>query len=200
VIFGPDLVVEAEEKVRQIQANLKAAQSRQANYANKRRRPLSFNKGDMVYISVSPVKGVKRFGVRGKLAPRYVGPYPIVDVCGPVAYRVELPSHLSRVHSVFHVSQLKKCLKAPIDVAIQEAIPLQEDLTYAEYPVEILDTKARVTRNRRVMFYKILWSHHTPEEATWESEEFLRRNFPDFVRPTAGNSPTSPKSRDEIFF
>jgi hypothetical protein len=104
------LVKETEEKVRRIQANMKAAQSRQKSYTDKRRRPLSFKVGDHVYLKVSPMKGVNRFGVRGKLAPRYIGPFPIVQQCGTLAYRLKLLEQLSVVHSVFHVSQLKKCL------------------------------------------------------------------------------------------
>jgi hypothetical protein len=87
-IFGPDLVIEAEEKVRVIQENLRVAQSRQKSYFDKRRKPLQFEVGDHVYLRVSPTKGVQRFGVRGKLAPRYVGPYEITKISGPVAYRV----------------------------------------------------------------------------------------------------------------
>jgi hypothetical protein len=91
-IFGPDLVVEAEDKVKVIQANLKTALSRQKSYADKRRKPLQFQIGDFVYVRVSPTKGVQRFGIKGKLAPRYVGPFEILKVCGPVAYRIRLPS------------------------------------------------------------------------------------------------------------
>ena len=109
--FEVDLVKETEEKVRQIQSNLKIAQSRQKSYVDKRRRPLVFNKGDYVYLKVSPMKGVNRFGVKGKLAPHYIGPFQILERCGKVAYRLKLPEHLSAVHDVFHVSQLKKCLR-----------------------------------------------------------------------------------------
>jgi hypothetical protein len=118
VIFGPDIVTEAEEKVKQIQANILAAQSRQKSYIDKRRRPLEFEVGDHVYLRVSPLKGVHRFGIKGKLAPRYIGPYPIIDKYGPTSYQVELPAKLSGVHSVFHVSQLKRCLKPPTYVVI----------------------------------------------------------------------------------
>src|SRR5579883_1978681 len=105
-IYGPDLVMEAEEKVRIIQENLKAAQARQKSYFDKRRKPLLFEVGDYVYFWVSPTKGVQRFGVKGKLAPRYIGPYEIVEQCGPVVYRLRLPADLVAVHDVFHVSQL----------------------------------------------------------------------------------------------
>jgi hypothetical protein len=108
--FGTDVVREVEEKVRIIQANMKAAQSRQKSYANKRHRPLVFRVGDYVYLKVSPMKGVNHFGVRGKLSPCYIGPFPITERCGPMAYRLALPEHLLAVHNVFHVSQLKKCL------------------------------------------------------------------------------------------
>jgi len=103
-IFGPDMVQEAEEQVRLIQANLKIAQSRQKSYADKRSSPLAFKVSDHVYLKVSPWKGVQRFGIKGKLSPCYVGPYPIVEKCGPVAYRLDLPANLSVIHNIFHVS------------------------------------------------------------------------------------------------
>src|SRR6266540_2575762 len=112
VTFGPDLVTEDEEKVRVIQNHLKTAQSRQKSYSDKRRRPLEFEVGSWAYLRVSPMKGVHRFGVKGKLAPRYIGPFRILQQCGPMAYQLELPLHLSLTHDVFHVSQLKKCLSS----------------------------------------------------------------------------------------
>ncbi|WVZ58381.1 hypothetical protein U9M48_008660 [Paspalum notatum var. saurae] len=108
VTFGPDLVTQAEEQVKLIHSNLKRAQSRQKSYSDKRRRPLVFEVGDHVYLRVSPMKGIHRFGVKGKLAPRHIGPFKITEQCGPVAYRIEVPPHLAAVHDVFHVSQLKK--------------------------------------------------------------------------------------------
>jgi hypothetical protein len=119
-IFGSDIVDEAEATVHRIQENLKAAKSRQDTYANKRHRPLQFEVGNHVYLKVSPVKGVKRFGVKGKLSPRYIGPFPILEKCGKVAYKLDLPPPLAGVHDTFHVSQLKKCLKAPVDVVLPE--------------------------------------------------------------------------------
>jgi hypothetical protein len=105
VIFGPDIVEEAKAIVRRIQDNLKAAKSCQQTYANKRRRPLGFEVGNHVYFRVSPMKGVKRFGVKGKLAPRYIRSFPILKKCGTVAYKLDLPPSLARVHDIFHVSQ-----------------------------------------------------------------------------------------------
>ncbi|WVZ80462.1 hypothetical protein U9M48_027933 [Paspalum notatum var. saurae] len=148
VMFGPDLVTQAEEQVKFIHSNLKGAQSRQKSYSDKRRRPLVFEKDDHVYLRVSPMKGVHRFGVKGKLAPRYVGPFRITEQCGPVAYRLELPPHLAAVHDVFHVSQLKKCLRVPEEVIDTSQINIEPDLTYEEKPIKILDQKQRSTRRR----------------------------------------------------
>ena len=140
------MVQEAEEQVRLIQENLKIAHSRQKSYADRRRRPLVFEVSDHVYLRVSPWKGVQRFGVRGKLAPRYIGPYPIVERCGPVAYRLDLPASLSAIHNIFHVSQLKKCLRVPIEAVESDSIQLESDLTYLEHPIKIIDRKDQVTR------------------------------------------------------
>jgi hypothetical protein len=155
VIFGPDIVTEAEEKVKQIQANILTAQSRQKSYTDKRRRPLEFEVGDHVYLRVSPMNGVRRFGIKGKLAPHYISPYPIIDKYGTLSYQVELPSKLSGVHNVFHVSQLKRCLKPPADIVIENTIPLEPDLMYKAYPTKILDQQDRVTRNNTTRFYKV---------------------------------------------
>ena len=180
VTFGPDLVTEAEEKVRVIQNHLKTAQSRQKSYSDKRRRPLEFEVGSWVYLRVSPMKGVHRFGVKGKLAPRYIGPFRILQQCGPVAYQLELPPHLSSTHDVFHVSQLKKCLRVPSEAVEVEAIQLEPDLTYQEHPIKILDQKERTTRRRSIKSYKVQWSNHSEEEATWETEDYLRAHYPEF--------------------
>jgi hypothetical protein len=104
VIFGTNLVDEAEATIHHIQNNLKVVKSRQENYANKRRRPLQFKVGDRVYLKVSPMKGVKRFGVKGKLSPHYIGPFLILRRCGTVAYKLGLPLSLAGVHDIFHVS------------------------------------------------------------------------------------------------
>jgi hypothetical protein len=186
VVFGPDLVTEAEEKVKVIQANLKAAQSRQKSYFDKRRDPLQFEVGNHVYLRVSPTRGVQRFGVKGKLAPRYVGPYEIIEACGPVAYRLRLPPQLSAIHDIFHVSQLKKCVRVPTEIVEQEDIRVEPDLSYVEYPIKVLDRKERVTRRKVVKMYKIQWSHHTEEEATWETETYLNEHYRGFLASLQG--------------
>jgi hypothetical protein len=181
-IFGPDIVTEVEEKVKIIQNNLKAAQSRQKSYTNKRRKPLQFEVGDFVYLKVSPTRGVQRFGIKGKLAPRYIGPFEILETCGPVAYRLQLPAQLAAVHDVFHVSQLRKCIKTHTEIIDSQAIEIESDLSYTEHPIRILDTKERSRRRETVRMFKIQWNHHTEEEATWKIESYLQRNFPDFLR------------------
>jgi hypothetical protein len=181
-VFGPDLVREAEEKIRIIQANLKTAQSRQKSYADVRWKPLQFQVGDFVYLRVSPTRGVQRFGVKGKLAPRYIGPFEVLEVCGPVAYRLQLPHQLAAIHNIFHVSQLKKCVKIPTKIIESQAVEIEPDLTYTEHPIKILDTKERSTRSETIRMYKIQWNHHTEEQATWETESYLQHNFPDFFQ------------------
>jgi hypothetical protein len=150
--FKPDMVKETEEKVQRIIHHLKKAQARQKSYADKRRMPLYFRVGDYVYLKVSPMKGVSRFGIKGKLAPQYIGPFPILEQCGPVAYRLQLPETLSAVHNVFHVSQLKKCLRVPDRTIEVTDIVLEPDLTYSEHPIRVLDQKDRSTRRKLSSF------------------------------------------------
>ena len=165
-VFGPKILQEAERQVKMVRENLKVAQSRQKSYADRRRRDLSFEIGDFVYLRVSPNRGVRRFKVKGKLAPRYIGPFKILDRRGEVAYQLELPPHLTDVHDMFHVSQLKKCLRVPEEQLPVDEVDLREDLTYAEQPVRILEVVERVTRNKVIRMCKVLWNHHTEEEAT----------------------------------
>ena len=186
--FGPDIVFEAEEQVRVIQENLKVAKSRQKSYADKKRRSVLLQVGDHVYLRVSPMKGVQRFGIKGKLAPRYVGPFLIIEQCGPVAYRLELPARLSAVHNIFHVSQLRKCLRVPEKVIDVEKLQLEPDLVYSEQPIKIVDFKTRVTRNQTSNFYKVQWSNHSEREATWETEDFIRDKCPELLQTYRGTS------------
>jgi hypothetical protein len=137
-IFGPNLVIEAEEIVHCIHAYLKAARDHQESYANKRCQLLEFEAGDHMYLHVSPMRGMKRFGIKGKLAPRYIGPFPILARLENVAYHLELPQTLASMHNVFHVSQPKKCLKPPVDVIVDDVMPLDADLSYPEHPVKLL--------------------------------------------------------------
>jgi hypothetical protein len=130
---------DAERQVQMVHERLKVAQSRQKSYADKRRRDLSFGTGDFIYLKVSHMRGTRRFRVKGKLAPRYVGPFKIIDCKGEVAYQLKLLPQLSDVHDVFHVSQLKKCLRVLEEQLPMEYLDLGVDLTYSERPIKILD-------------------------------------------------------------
>jgi hypothetical protein len=178
-VFDPEILLEAEENIRMVRENLKAAQSRQQSYADIRRRELSFEVGDYVYLKVSPIRGTKRFGVKGKLAPCYIGPYQIQARCGEVAYQLSLPENMSVVHDVFHMSQLKKFLRVPEEQLPMEDLKVQEDLTYVEKPMQILETADRVTRRNTIRMCKVKLGHHSEEEATWEREDDLRAKYPE---------------------
>jgi hypothetical protein len=131
------------------------------------------------------MRGTRRFKDKGKLAPRYVGPFKIVDRRREVAYQLELPPQLSDVHDVFHVSQLKKCLRVPEEQLPMEELDVGGDLTYSKGPVKILDTAERVTRNKVIKRCKVQWSHHTEDEATWEHEEEIRADYPELLPSTS---------------
>jgi hypothetical protein len=185
-IFGPNLVTEAKRKVKLIRKNLEAAQARQKSYHDKRITPLQFEVGDFVYLKVSPTKGMQRFGIKGKLAPRYIGPYESRETCGPVAYKLKLPPKMSAIHDVFHVSQPKKCVRLPSEIIAEPEMEIEPDLLYQEYSSKVLDCKERSTRAKSIKMYKIQWSNHSEEEATWETKEFLRSNFPDCLHEGTG--------------
>eukprot|EP00268_Persea_americana_P054813 TRINITY_DN6322_c0_g1_i1.p1 TRINITY_DN6322_c0_g1~~TRINITY_DN6322_c0_g1_i1.p1 ORF type:complete len:1140 (-),score=111.45 TRINITY_DN6322_c0_g1_i1:645-4064(-) len=178
-ILGPEWVQTSTENIKKIRDRLKTAQSRQKSYADKRRRELKFEVGDSVFLKVSPTRGVMRFGKKGKLSPRYIGPFKVTGrVSDGNAYELELPSQLAGVHKVFHVSMLKKYEPDPSHVLDLEPIDLQPDLSYEERPVAILDTKERVLRRRTVRLVKILWKHQDQKEATWELEDEVQKKYP----------------------
>jgi hypothetical protein len=146
--FGLEIIQEEEEQVRLIRENLRTVQSRQKSYADTRRSQLEFKEGDHVYLKVSPIRGMRRFKVKGKLSPHFIGPFMLLKRVGEVAYQLELTDHLADVHDVFHVSQLKKCLRVPEEQLPMEHLSVQDDLTYTEYPIKILDTLTCVTRSK----------------------------------------------------
>jgi hypothetical protein len=132
-VFGPEILREAKRQVQVIRDNLHLAQSRQKSYADHRRRNLSFKVGDFVYLEVSPMRRLHHFKIRGNLALRYIGPFKILEQRGEAAYQLELPPQLSDVHHIFHVSQLRKCLRVPEEQMPLEELQVGEDLTYQEY-------------------------------------------------------------------
>ncbi|GJX55317.1 putative reverse transcriptase domain-containing protein [Tanacetum coccineum] len=173
------------EKIVQIKERLKTARSRQKSYADKRRKPLEFQVGDRVLLKVSPWKGVVRFGKKGKLAPRYVGPFEIVERVGPVAYRLKLPQELSCVHDTFHVSNLKKCLAEPdVQVPLDE-IEIDENLRFVEEPIEIVERDVKKLKRRRIPLVKVRWNSRQGAEYTWEREDQFRKKYPNlFSEPS----------------
>jgi hypothetical protein len=125
------------------------------------------------------MRGLRCFKIRGKLAPRYIGPFKILEQSGKVAYQLELPPQLLDVHDVFHVSQLRKCLRVPEEQMPLEELTIGKDLTYQEYPMKILDTSEKVIRNNHYKMCTVQWSNHTKDEATWEKEDQLKVEFAD---------------------
>jgi len=178
LIALPNINRDAEEQVRKIRDNMRVAQSRQRSYANTRRRDLAFEIGDCVYLKVSPMRSVERFNMKGKLAPRYVGPFRILRRCGEVAYQLELPVSMSGIHDVFHVSQLKKWLRVHEEQILLEELTVEGDLTYEEYPIKILETSETVTRSRVIKMCKVQWHRYKEEEATLEREDELKQSYP----------------------
>ncbi|KAL6145956.1 hypothetical protein ACLB2K_056639 [Fragaria x ananassa] len=177
-LCGPEIIQDTNEKIKMIRDRLKAAQNRQKTYADNRRKDLEFQVADRVFLKLSFWKGVVRFGKRGKLSPRYIGPYEILERVGTVAYRLELPSELSKIHNVFHVSMLRKYIVDLSHVLQEQPINLKKYLTYEEEPVQILDQKEQVLRNKTIPLVKVLWRSHQIEEATWEPEEQMRQQYP----------------------
>ncbi|KAK5838661.1 hypothetical protein PVK06_007396 [Gossypium arboreum] len=181
-ILGPELVADTEDKVRIIRDWLKEASDRQKSYADLKRKDIEYSVGDMVFLKVSPWKKILRFGKKGKLSPRFIGPYRVLKRVGPVAYQLELPPELDRIHDVFHVSILRHYRSDPAHVLPVAEIEVQTDLTFEEEPVQILARDVKVLRRKSVPLVKVLWRNHGREEATWESEETMRQQYPQLVR------------------
>ena len=153
-LLGPEIVQTTVDKVNVIRARLKAAQNRQKSYADKRRKDLEFEVEDRVFLKLSPWKGMVRFGKRGKLSPYYIGPFEIVERIGPMAYRLDLSEELSRVHNVFHISMLRKYISDPSHVLETPEIELRDDLSYEEYPMQILGREEKELRNKTISLVK----------------------------------------------
>ncbi|XP_042410118.1 uncharacterized protein LOC121999512 [Zingiber officinale] len=158
-VLGPDIVTQTVELVEKIQNRMQAAQSHQNNYVDQRRRDLEFVVGDHIFLKMSPMKGVMRFRKKGKLSPRYIGPFEILDRVGTRAYWVALPPNLSEVHNVFHVSMLRQYIANPSHVIGHESMQWTPDLTYEERSKQILDCQARKLRNKEIKMVKILWGN-----------------------------------------
>ncbi|GJV38651.1 hypothetical protein Tco_1411128, partial [Tanacetum coccineum] len=187
-LIGPELVQETTDKVVVIKEKLKAARDRQKSYADNRRKPLEFEVGDRVMLKVSPWKGVVRFGKKGKLAPRYVGPFEILERIGPVAYRLRLSEELSGVHDTFHVSNLKKCLAdASLHVPLDE-IKVDKTLRFVEEPIEIMDCEIKSLKRSKISLVKVRWNSKRGPEFTWEREDYMKSKYPQLFVDRADES------------
>ena len=144
------------EKIEIIKTRLKTAQDRQKSYTDLKRRDIEYEVGDKVFLKISPWKGVMRFGKCGKLSPRFIGPYEIMERVGPVAYRLALPPELSQIHDVFHVSMLRRYRSVPSHILQAQPIKLEGDLSYEEEPIAILAKEEKVLRNKVIPLVKVL--------------------------------------------
>ncbi|GKA99756.1 putative reverse transcriptase domain-containing protein [Tanacetum coccineum] len=176
-LVGPELVQETTEKISQIKDRLKAARDRQISYADKRRKPLEFSVGDYVLLKVSPWKSVVRFRKKGKLAPRFVRSFEIVEKEGLVAYRLRLPKEFNGVHDTFHVSNLKKCLADPTLQVPLDEIQVDAKLNFVEEPIEILEREFKKLKRSRISIVKVWWNSKREPELTWECEDQMRLKF-----------------------
>ncbi|GJW28080.1 hypothetical protein Tco_0044955 [Tanacetum coccineum] len=175
---GPDIIQQTSDKVTQIRKRIEAAQDRQKCYTDIRRKPVEFQVGDKVMLKVSPWKGVMRFEKRGKLSPRYIGPFSITKRIGNVAYKLCLPVKLQHIHDTFHVSNLKKCLVEEDVIIPIEDLSVDETLSFIEEPESIIDTKIKQLRNKSIPLVKVQWRYHRGSEATWEPEAEMRTKYP----------------------
>ncbi|GJV59724.1 hypothetical protein Tco_1465824 [Tanacetum coccineum] len=185
---------ETTDKVVVIKEKLQAARDRQKSYADSGRKMTEYEVGENVLLKVSPWKGVMRFGKKGKLAPRYVGPFEILERIGPVAYRLRLPEELIGVHDTFHVSNLKKCLgNANLHVPLNE-IKIDKTLRFVEEPVEIMDREVKSLKRSRIPLVKVRWNSKRGPEFTWEREDYMKSKYPQLfvdraVEPTTACAP-----------
>ncbi|GJV47282.1 putative reverse transcriptase domain-containing protein [Tanacetum coccineum] len=191
-LTGPEIIHETTEKIIQIKHRLQASRDRQRSYADKRCKPLEFQVGDKVMLKVSPCKGVIRFGKRGKLNPRYIGPFKILAKVRTVAYRLELPEKLSRVHSTFHISNLKKCLSdEPLAIPLDE-IHVDDKLNFIEEPIEIMDREVKRLKQSLIPIVKVRWNSRRGPEYTWEREDQMQKKYPHlFANPESASQATS---------
>ncbi|GJV64075.1 putative reverse transcriptase domain-containing protein [Tanacetum coccineum] len=190
-LTGPDLIQETTEKIIQIKQRIQAARDRQKSYADLKRKPMEFQVGDKVMLKVSPWKGVVRFGKRGKLNPRYVGPFKVLERIGSVAYKLELPQELSRVHNTFHVSNLKKCYSdEPLAVPL-EGLHIDDKLQFVEEPVEIMEREIKRLKRSRIPLVKVRWNSRRGPEFTWEREDSFKKKYPHLFTNRASSSTTT---------
>lgn len=177
-LLTSEMVEQTTRDVKVIKERLVAAQDRQKKWADRRRTPLEFAVGDNVYLKIAPWKGVIRFGKGGKLAPRYVGPYRILERIGQMAYRLKLPEELSGIHDVFHVSMLRKSLVTPAQSVATVPIQVKGNLTTETRPEKIMGSGTKVLRGKQIPLVRVLWRNDCISEETWEREDEIKKKYP----------------------
>nr|GEU77560.1 putative nucleotidyltransferase, ribonuclease H [Tanacetum cinerariifolium] len=177
-LASTDVVLATTEKIETIRERLKEAHDRWKSYANKRRRPIEFDVGDFVMLKVSLWKGVLRFKNKGKLSPRFIGPFKFLKKVGEVAYTLELPEEIRGIHNTFYVSYLRKCILDESSVITLEDVKINPELTFQEQPVAILGRKSRQLRNKEISLVKVEWKHRNGTSIRWEPEEKTRIRHP----------------------
>ncbi|GJW88736.1 putative reverse transcriptase domain-containing protein [Tanacetum coccineum] len=177
-LTDPDTVQETTEKIIHIKQRIQAAHDRQKSYADLKRNLMEFQVGDRVMLKVSPWKGVVHFDKRGKLNPRYVGPFKVLAKFRSVAYKLELPQEQSRVHNTFHVSNLKKCYADEPLVVPLDGLHIDDKLYFIEEPIEIMDREVKRLKQSRIPIIKVRWNFRRGPEFTWEREDQFRKKYP----------------------
>nr|GFB25258.1 putative reverse transcriptase domain-containing protein [Tanacetum cinerariifolium] len=186
----PSRLLETTEKIILIKQRIQAVQDRQKSYADRKRKPMEFEVGDRVMLKVSPWKGVVRFIKQKKLKPRYIGPFKVLAKIGDVAYRLELPPKLSRVHHTFHVSNLKKCYAdEPLAMPL-EGVHVDDTLQFVEDPVEIVEREIKRLKPSRIILVKVCWNFRRGLEFTWESEDSFKQKYPHLFTNRTSSSTT----------
>nr|GEX72508.1 putative reverse transcriptase domain-containing protein [Tanacetum cinerariifolium] len=189
-LTGPELIQETTEKIVLIKQRMQAAQDRQKNYADRKRKPMEFQIRDSVMLKVSPWNRVVRFGNRGKLNLRYVRPFKVLAKVGKVAYKLELPQELSRVHHTFHVSNLKKCYSDEPLVMSLEGVHIDDTLRFMEEPVEIIEREIKRLKQSRIPLVKIRWNSRRGPEFTWERKDSFKKKYPHLFTNRTSSSTT----------
>ncbi|XP_073289859.1 uncharacterized protein [Primulina huaijiensis] len=177
-VEGPELVQQGIDKIALIKKHIKIAQDRQASYANTKRRPLQLQPGEKVFLRVSPFRRILRFGIKVKLSPRFIGPFEILESVGDLAYKLALPLYLSCIQNLFHVSLLRLYVADESHILHPSEFQLDSDLSYVEGPVQILDRKNKVLRNKIISLVLVHWQRRGTEEATWELESRMHSEHP----------------------
>ena len=180
-MIGPNIIKDIKEKVQVIQQRLKAVSDRQKSYVDLKRKDIECEVRDKVFLNVSPWKKVLKFGKKGKLSPRFIGTYEVLERIGPVAYRLALPLELAKLHDVFHVSMLRRYRLDETHILPVQEVQVHQDYSYDEELKAILTREVKQLRKKQVPLVKVLWQHHGLEEATWEPKTTIRVQYPQLL-------------------